>query len=793
MEKNDRQFNFNNLSVKDLIEARDMFQVHLFNKKNVKATAIGRYLIRLSDIDKNGKYSPQSIKSKRTLENSAVIDISWPCILVFVNKWEDDKYLVENGVSNLIPKNIFMPDGRVVPVCVVESSKNETAHTPIEMERLRFPTNLMGGGFPLMVRSQGKDYVASVGCLVSDGHKYYALTNKHVVGESGEIVESIIGRQRMRIGVSTGKSIGKVKFSQLYRGWDDDNMMVSCDVGLIEIDDLDRWKADIIGIPEIDEIYDLNTMNLNLELIAEHKIKNNKKLDALNGKIVGYGPMSGLMEGEILALFYRYKTIGGIEYVSDFLIGGKNGSNLNVHHGDSGTLWLLESREGNSEKKKYRPIALNWGQHEFFEGKKNNRYAYSLSTCLSNVCRELDVEIVRGWNIDTDFSWGKIGHYTIGNLAIDCIENPNLKRLMINNLENISFRREEVTADLGKRDNPKLPKNPEVGFCPLSDVPDIIWKQPKIINSGNKGVPWGRRGDENPNHYADVDAPTKYGKTLLDICDSPSKMTVHIWTQFYMDIDKQKIGLEKGKEVSRGLICFRIWQIYDYLVKAGMEGNSEKFIFGAGVLSHYIADCGMPLHCSYMADGDPVDNETIRYTAKRDSSKHKKGDIYLKTINPGQGVHVAFEDYMIDDYIDKILKKLASLLTDKNYKINKEQIPVINSGQAAAYHSFRLMKKTHEEILPKSIIEAFKQARDRNVNVSDALYEQFGEPTVNCFARTCRYLSAIWDSAWIKGNGDVNLRKRKKVEERKLIDLYANPTELPSMHLDTINPLLKKS
>jgi len=41
--------NFSSLSLKDLIEARDLFHYHLLNKKNVVATALGLYLIRKRD------------------------------------------------------------------------------------------------------------------------------------------------------------------------------------------------------------------------------------------------------------------------------------------------------------------------------------------------------------------------------------------------------------------------------------------------------------------------------------------------------------------------------------------------------------------------------------------------------------------------------------------------------------------------------------------------------------------------------------------------------------------------
>jgi hypothetical protein len=81
------------LSLRDLVEARDMFHAHLINKRNVVATAIGRYRIRKEDLDKNGRYKGSS-GGKRTLDNSVVVDISWPCILVFVREWEDEKTLV---------------------------------------------------------------------------------------------------------------------------------------------------------------------------------------------------------------------------------------------------------------------------------------------------------------------------------------------------------------------------------------------------------------------------------------------------------------------------------------------------------------------------------------------------------------------------------------------------------------------------------------------------------------------------------------------------------------------------
>ena len=58
---------FSSLSIKDLLDAREAYHVHLAHLKEVYATAIGRYLIRKSD--KNAKDSkhhtnPQSLGTR---------------------------------------------------------------------------------------------------------------------------------------------------------------------------------------------------------------------------------------------------------------------------------------------------------------------------------------------------------------------------------------------------------------------------------------------------------------------------------------------------------------------------------------------------------------------------------------------------------------------------------------------------------------------------------------------------------------------------------------------------------
>lgn len=98
--------NLQALSVTDLLAARDLYHHHLTNKPNVVGTAIGRYLIR------------EQPGGARTLVNSRVEQgFSWPCVMVFISDWAAPKSLTP---YDYVPKQLFMPDGRVVPVCKVQ-------------------------------------------------------------------------------------------------------------------------------------------------------------------------------------------------------------------------------------------------------------------------------------------------------------------------------------------------------------------------------------------------------------------------------------------------------------------------------------------------------------------------------------------------------------------------------------------------------------------------------------------------------------------------------------------------
>ena len=486
-------------------------------------------------------------------------------------------------------------------------------------------------------------------------------------------------------------------------------MKVNCDAGLVYLDNITQWKTDVLGIGTMGPLFDLNTQTLTIGLIAEHQYIDKTICESACGKVTAFGAISGLIKGEVLALFYRYEAIGGVEYVSDFLISGRNGTLLNTHPGDSGSLWFLEDEDEDGQPS-FRPFALHWGQHQYLSGNKL-AYPYALATNLTNICRELDVQLLRDWNLDEEYTWGKVGHYTVGYQAIVNIGDSNLKAFFSNNVDRISFAKDAINAQIDAKNNPALATDPTKGFCPLADVPDLIWKQPPYNDQTEKGVAWGRQGIENPNHFADADYETPNG-TLYNRCPTAVQLTVANWTAYYdaMDEGFRASNWAVNPSYKRGLICFRVWQIFDYMVTAAAGGNAgrEKFLFAGGVLAHYVGDACQPLHSSYMADGDPADDQTTMYTPPRGGSKHPAGKPYPKVTNFGNGVHSTYEDKMIDTYIDEIKGSLQQEVTEQQQAVradskSKEALPPINGGQEAGFAVLQLMRLTQQDILPRSL------------------------------------------------------------------------------------------
>jgi hypothetical protein len=755
------QSDFANLSLHDLLAARHMFHIHLIRHPNVAATAVGRYRIRIGDSWPNDKKKVHGTGVRR-LDNSEIRPYSWPCILVFVTKWQDPR---DSKPEDLVPSTVFMPDGKRIPICVIEAPKE--SKTEIEARNVRFPLNNIGPGNPIIADVQGQEYVATVGCLVSDGHKVFALTNRHVTGDAGEIVFSRLNNTQERVGVSSAKQLTRLPFTALYPNFPGQDTFVNLDIGLIEVDEISRWTTSVPDIGIMGAMADFSGTNLSLSLV---------------GCLVrGVGAASGMMLGEIQGLFYRYKTGGGFEYVADLFIGPRSpskrgnkriaGPPFSTHPGDSGTLWLLEPADDADGKpygekdKVFLPLALEWGRNMLASSGKAPPQSFALATLLSRVCALLEVDPVRDWNLDQPDTWGALGHFSIASRTLVALSGnfPHLSTLMRNNLEIISHTDDVLEegdfTGMGSED-----------FVPMADVPDFFWK-PRVAKQGHA------RPFEGPNHFADMDQEDDQGNTLLSLTTDVDFVEPDKWEAFYDSVN----DILSGKPIEakhRGLLPFRVWQIFDEMCRFAAEGDAHSFVCAAGVLAHYVGDACQPLHISYLHDGDP--NRPVEH----EFTKGKKaGTTEERPL--GQGVHSAYEDKMVFDHRAAILDGLKG-----TPKVKKSEL--ITNGFEAAQQTIAMMRNVFKLVPPMDMVNLYVDVGKGGKAASDALWKEFGQKTINVMKQGTHLLAVLWESAWEVGDGESKVKSLRALTKDEAMDVVKDTGFLPSMTVDKIGVVLKK-
>jgi hypothetical protein len=735
--------NYSSLSVRDLVDARDLYHFHLIHKANVVGTAIGLYLIRDSDpwpTDRRPgrKHSAdrKAPRQARTLFNSSVRDYSWPCILVFVNEWVPEDRFSPRAVhpENIVPKTLFMPDGRTVPVCIVlvEPAAPSSALLP----DWHWPDTTIGGGFPLASESQGQRRIGSVGCLVGDGHTIYALTNRHVAGANGAPVLAQLRGRDVEVGRTCDRKLTRLPFADVYEDLPMRRTWLTLDAGLVEVADANDWTSDVYGLGEVGPLADLSDHNISLRLIG--------------AEVVAYGAASGRLEGKIRALFYRHRSLGGYDDVSDFLIAPSPGNQ--TRPGDSGTIWHLQTpNEDASRGPVLRPLAMQWGGQTFLSDNVAGGFNFALAASLSNVCRLLEVELVGGHNSGAQPYWGKTGHYSIAAFACDALPQDKLGKLMRLNRTRISFDTPGLTP---RKIEEAVKAAKEAGsFVPLADVPDVVWKMTARQIKGGRD-PRPRQGPEHPTHFADMDQTFPNGSTILSRClADPAKITVADWQAFYTQLGNTTSG-------SRGLLPFRVWQFFDAMVEAARRKNVVDFVAAAGLVAHYVGDACQPLHCSYLHDGFPDGR--------------------------GKGVHSAYEDAMIDHRASELFEKIQAAVGAG------AALPVIATGADAAKAIVQLMGRTNVAIPPADLVETYASTGGgKSREVTTVLWTKFGVETAAAMADGAKVLAAIWHGAWKAGGGNQIVAAKIAAIDTKLLQArYEDTSFVPSLDLDEIGPVL---
>ncbi|WP_244931117.1 hypothetical protein [Nocardioides sp. W7] len=753
--------NYSSLSVRDLLEARDHYHWHLTHLANVVGTAVGLYYIRTQDPWPSREASYRTIRQQRTeseevrpprtFANSEIREYSWPCVLVLVDTWLDTgEFGSGPGASaaptDMVPKTLFLPDGRTVPVCVVLVSREQP--TAELMPRWSWPRTRVGGGCPLISAVQGRDNVASVGALVTDGHTTYALTSRHVAGPEGHPASTILGGRRVEIGRSASRQITRLPFSEAYPEYAGRRSHLTVDVGLVAVEDLDDWTSQVLGLPHVGELADLSERNIGTRLI--------------DAPVTAYGAASGLLRGRVAALFFRHRSRGGYDDVTDFLIAPVPGT-AGSQPGDSGTVWHLAETD-DTGLETLRPLAVQWGGQRFGSSAVGAEgFNFALAASMTTVLRLLDVELVVEHNTSAQPFWGKTGHYSIAALACTTLAPGQLATLMTANTDRISFDVDQLDP---RHVNDATVAAKKAGeFIPLADVPDLVWKTTPDQVQGGRDVR-ARVGPEHPAHHADGDVADADGATLrgLTLAD-PANLSVEVWQDFYT-----RTGHAQSRE--RGLLPFRVWQFFDEMTEAAARGDTARFVCAAGLLSHYVGDACQSLHGSQHADG-------IR------------GDELI-----GQGVHSAYESAMVDHHAVELLAGMHEAI-DGQAVVTPQ---LVGTGHQAASAVVGLMERSARRVDPLALATAYavtQQGRTakhptKNKTVTTALWQQFGEGTTLNMADGVVTLAMLWESAWEAGSSGDPLPAHLlgPADRDELRALYEDPKFVESLDLDQVGAVL---
>lgn len=744
------KFNFHSLTVRDLIEAREAYHTHLLRLDNVFATAIGRYRIHEDDPSaksKNPKRQlPYGKSPPRTLSNTVVKPWSWPCVLLFVDHWHTQTEFKAHP-EMAVPRFLYLPDGRIVPTCVILSPRDPKPLPPAEP--MVFTSSRIGGGYACISNPQGVERIGTIGSLVTREGTLYALTNRHVVGLTGQPIYALVKGIREQIGASSPIHAHTKAFSEVYPTWPCGHSLIRMDAGLIQVSDASQWTGQVFGVGEIGPLEDMNSHTITLNLIG--------------CPVRMFGAVSGPCEGEIQALFYRYRSVGGFDYVADLLIGGRTGNRKSksptteivAQPGDSGSLVFLESEkvEHGERAPRLHPLAMIWGGERLASGQGAEPSHFAMATFLSTIYRVLDIEVVGDWNVGYREYWGKSGHFKIGWAFCNLLQTAGLRSLFLANRDRIGFP--DDSLELGRT----LTVDRK-GFVPLADVPDYVWV-PRAIRSPEGGP----RENELAQHFADIDQEAPDGSpSLLDLCraDVAANLRARVWRDFFRKFDNYT-----GMRPEEGMLPFRVRQIYEQMVRFANNGHLMEFVAAAGVLAHYVGDCSISLHLSCLHHGHGPD-------APRDSDEfqeYKKSREYK--------IHSIFEQGMFE-------RRPTEMLAAVNRHLRRRRLRTVRGGLEAIQHVFSLIDEVCRLLPPEDII-ATDDPNGTQPQRAVRLFEAVGERAAKCVALACLAQAELVESAWLEGRGNRFLRARgtqPTFTQEDLKRLYNGQRFLPALTLE---------
>ncbi|MGM9484475.1 hypothetical protein ACS5PN_24985 [Roseateles sp. NT4] len=684
------------LSVRDLLEARDQYHVHIANLPTVIGTAIGRYRIRLSDPNFTDEHTEQTGKElgARTLANSDFRPWSWPCVLVFVSEWLDRSKLSRHP-ELAVPPVLYLPDGRQVRTCPVLVQRRVSNLPPADTAL--YAADKFGPNFQVHVADQGATRMGVASAVVEDGACAFALVSRHLTSgtEPGAPVFALPRGKKVGIGHITAHGVDSLPLADIYPGFAGRDTKLTLDAALVKLDSVGSTNSQYLGVGGFGPVIDLSSDKMSLNLIG--------------CPLFTVLPGGMRTEGCVHGLFYRHASMGGVDSLAEFLIGPRRaGETVQTRPGDSGVTWFWDEMADRGPKDAglppptaFRPLAVQWGGHGFGTLNSSRATEFALATGFSSLCKALNVELVEDWRSGQSRYWGKVGHYNIGFAACFALQTSKAKAVFKANAQAIGVSDADIVAG-------KLPAATQTSqFIALADVPDLVWRR--------------TRGKDKANHFADMDEAGRdafAGKTLMQLWQqAPATRDPQVWDQFYSSIDPAR------KPEHRGALPFRVAELYKVMVQAVAAKQLDAYICAAGVLAHYIGDACQPLHVSQFHHGQ-ADDDT------------------------DDAVHAVYEDDMLNQAADEVVAGVGQRVAAAPVR------PLFKGPMAAADAIVQLMRRTITELPPTEILEVYQRVHGRGQ--AAAMWSALGERTLNRMADGAVTLATVWQSAWKEGKGEQN-------------------------------------
>ncbi len=155
------------------------------------------------------------------------------------------------------------------------------------------------------------------------------------------------------------------------------------------------------------------------------------------------------------------------------------------------------------------------------------------------------------------FAWGGKGHSTVNRVAISMVANPQAKKFLDANSQQI---------------------------IRFANTPDVKWKSGANANL------------EKPMHWFEMDGygSNRLGESLADLA-----------------VGRAEDELGRDFVAKHGLAMWRVSDFYVQLVAALKKGDFKRAVQIAGVMGHYVGDMTQPMHASTDYDGQSINKPGV--------------------------------------------------------------------------------------------------------------------------------------------------------------------------------------